>query len=220
MLRLAAATALSVLTGLAARAQVLVDPGFEEWAVVPGRYSVPATGPWQFENDAGTVRSPSPNTSTGVLHTWSATRDAYEGAQYASTYAGLDRIRQQVRFDVPGLYELSVAAFAPSGTLTIPGVFENGPLPLIDGRFRFLFGTNRTGDEWIVPAGEDWARYSTTVTVDVPGTYDVGVANTLQGVYFVNYDSFAIRAVPEPQVVAILATAIAGAACRRRKRAG
>src|SRR5690348_15224224 len=103
------------------RAQTVLDGGFESYDVAAGGFVKPSTGPWTFANDAGVVEPFSPNSATAVLNTWSATRPAFQGQQYASTYAGGDVIRQPVTFDKPGVYELSVYAFAPTGTLTIPG---------------------------------------------------------------------------------------------------
>ena len=187
-----------------ANAQVVIDGGFENYAVSAGGFVQPSSGPWSFTNDAGVVEPFSPNSSNGPLDTWSATRAAYQGQQYASTYAGADEIRQSVTFAVPGLYDLSVRAFAPSGTLTIPNVFTNAPLT--DGQFRFWFGTATTGSTFTVPAGWDWTSYTTRVTVPAAGAYDVGVANQTVDKYFINYDDLRVTAVPEPAAATCITT--------------
>ena len=195
----------------------LVDPGFETFDVPAGYFVQPRPGAWVFTNDAGVVKPPAPNSSERPLFTWSATRPAFEGQQYASTYAGGDTIRQAVTFDSAGRYELSVAAFAPVGRVTIPGSNEN--LPLVDGTFRFWLD-RPVGPEWTVLAGSDWATYSTIVNVPAPGTYDVGVSNPVLDSYFINYDAFAVRAVPEPTAVAGVAVVLSVLVTRRRAKPG
>ncbi|MBE7500197.1 MAG: hypothetical protein HS113_07805 [Verrucomicrobiales bacterium] len=115
-------------------AAALVDPGFETYAVEPGTFVRPASGPWSFDNDAAVVKPFAPPTSTGSFNTWSAALSPWEGEQYASTYAGGDRLQQTVTFDAPGVFELSVYAAAPAGTLTLPGI---ATVTLGDGEFRF-----------------------------------------------------------------------------------
>jgi hypothetical protein len=178
------------------RAQPVIDGGFENYTVSPGGFVQPSSGPWSFTNDAGVVEPFSPNSSTGPLDSWSATRAAYQGQQYASTYAGADQIRQAVTFTTPGVYQLSVRAFAPAGALTMPGVFTNASLT--DGQFRFWFGTAATGSTFTVPAGSDWAGYTARVTVPAAGVYDVGATNWTSDKYFINYDDFGVTPVPEP----------------------
>jgi hypothetical protein len=167
----------------------LFDPGFESYVVSPGGYVKPGIGTWTFTNDAGVVEPIS----------WSATRPAFEGSQYASTYAGTDRISQSVSFDDPGWYQLSVKAFAPGGTLTIPGVFTNGAL--VDGQFQFVFDNAAYGPMITVPMGQDWTAYSTFVNVSAAGLYRIGVDNALSDRYFINYDDFSVVSVPEPSAV-------------------
>lgn len=183
-------------------AQVLIDPGFENYAVSAGGFTRPSSGPWTFTNDAGVVEPISPNSSTGALNTWSATRAAFEGQQYACTYANADTIRQQVTFASSGIYRLSLEAFAPGGALTIPGVFANKPL--VDGQFRFWFNNSEIGPIWTVPAGQDWTLYSTDINVANPGTYNVGMSNSLTDTFFINYDAFSVTTVPEPVTAPLL----------------
>ena len=199
-----------------APAQTVADAGFEQVPVASGQF-VKVGGPWAYTNDAGIVRPFGSSTTTEPLNTWSATRDAFEGAQYASTYAGGDTITQPVTFDQPGVYELSVMAFSPAGIQEIPG---NPGLykPLGNGEFRFEFGGGPVGPTWVVPVGSEWTRYATTVDVTQPGTYPVGIANTRVDVYFVDYDAFRIAAVPEPSAAALLLLTAGCAAGRRRRR--
>ena len=101
------AATVSVAYGVA-----FADPGFEDYAVSSGGFLQPASGPWVFTNDAGVVEPYSPNSSTGPLDTWSATFAAYEGQQYASTYAGSNHIHQKVSFSAAGDYVISAYAAA------------------------------------------------------------------------------------------------------------
>ena len=214
VLRICIIALLTGVSGAALQAQSLIDPGFESYDVFPGGYVRLPAGSWTFTNDAGVVEPVSPNSSTGALHTWSATRAAYEGQQYVSTYANIDTVRQSVIFPAAGTYRLSVAAFSPDGMLTIPGVFTNQPLA--DGHFRFWFGAGETGADLTVPAGADWGVYTTDVTVAAPGTYSVGVSNTVVAKYFVNYDAFQVTAIPEPATFVLLSGSLFLALCRRR----
>ncbi len=181
-----------------AHAQVLSDAGFENYAVTSGGFVKPASGPWLFNNDAGVVEPFAPNSSTGVLNTWSATFAAVEGQQYASTYATLDSLRQVVSFPAAGDYRISVYAAAPSGSVTIPSL---GTLPLGSGEFTFLFNDTPIGSLHPVPDGSTWNVFSADFTVPTPGAYEVGVRNTRAAPYFINYDAFAVQPVPEPTVV-------------------
>jgi hypothetical protein len=199
-----------------ATGQTVLDGGFESYAISPGGFVQPTSGPWTFGNDAGVVEPLSPNSSTGPLHTWSATRAAFAGQQYASTYAGGDTIRQSVTFSSPGVYELSVLAFSPDGTLTIPGVFANQPLT--NGEFRFWFDGGFAGPTWTVPAGQDWAKYSVTISVAQSGAHAVGVGNTLTDRYFINYDAFQVEPIPEPTMAALQAMILMGFCARRRTK--
>jgi hypothetical protein len=189
------------MTSASTHAQVVLDAGFEGYAVAPGGFVKPTTGVWTFTNDAGVVEPFSPNSSTGVLNTWSATRAAYQGQQYASTYAGGDSIRQPITFDTAGVYALSVRAFAPDGMVT----FGTDTVPVSDGQFRFVLDVP-VGPTFTVPAGSDWTLYSTQVTVAAPGVYNVGVNNSLIATYFVNYDDFRITVVPEPAAAGMMLT--------------
>lgn len=181
---------------------VVSDGGFEGYSVAAGGFVKPASGIWSFANDAGVVRPYAPNSATALLFTWSATRNAYEGQQYASTYAGSDMITQDAAFPAAGKYELSVEAFAPGGTITIPDVLYN--CPLTDGAFRFRFDHVNVGLVQTVSMNSDWTRYSTIVDVPAAGTYEVGVLNTATAPYFINYDAFAVQSIPEPATAGTL----------------
>jgi len=201
--------------GSTAHAQAILDPGFEQILVPSGDFLRPTTGAWTYVNDAGVVRPPGRSTGTEVFDTWSATRPAFEGAQYASTYAGSDTITQPVTFNRAGTYELSVMAFSPSGILEIPGnpgLF----MPLERGEFSFQLG-GQVGPTWVVPLNSDWTRYATTFDVPAPGAYPVGIANTRSAVYFVNYDDFRITPVPEPSAAALVMMIVGCAASGHRR---
>jgi hypothetical protein len=179
-------------------AQGLIDGGFESYSVSSGGFVQPASGPWLFANDAGVVEPYAPNSSGGVLNTWSATFAPVEGQQYTSTYATLDSLRQAVTFTAAGQYRISVFAAAPSGSLTIPSV---GTFVLDDGEFTFLLNNAAIGSVQTVPAGSGWSLFSADFTVAAPGDFQVGVRNTKVGSYFVNYDAFALEPIPEPTVL-------------------
>jgi hypothetical protein len=180
--------------------QSLSDPGFESYALSAGQYIKPVAGVWTFVNDAGVVEPFAANSSTGALNTWSATFGPLEGQQYASTYAGSDTIRQLVTFANAGQYEISVYAASPSGTLTIPGVLTSN---VVDGEFTFTLGNAAIGATHNVEAGASWSRYAASFDIPAPGNYQLGIRNTLAAVYFVNYDAFAIQAIPEPSAIAM-----------------
>ena len=199
-----------------ARGQAFSDPGFESYSVASGQFVKPATGVWAFVNDAGVVEPFAGNSSTGPLNTWSATLAAPQGQQYASTYAGSDTIRQLVTFASAGDYEISVFAAAPSGSLTIPGVFTSN---VVDGQFVFTLGNTPIGATHSVEAGGNWSQYAAMFAIPAPGNYQLGIRNTLSAVYFVNYDAFAIHSVPEPSTLALgLGGALLLAARLRRRR--
>ena len=197
--------------------QSLTDPGFENYSVISGGFDMPSSGPWEFTNNAGVVEPFSPNSSTAPLNTWSAVYSAYEGQQYASTYAGGDSIRQLVSFDTPGNYTISAYAAAPDGVVTIP---PNGTLPLEDGEFTFTLGiTTDIGALQTVPKGSSWNLYSANFTLDTPGNYWLGIQNTKTLSYFINYDSFTVHSVPEPQIFhSILIFGLIVAAIKARKK--
>jgi len=195
--------------------QVLVDGGFESYAVNSGGFVQPVSGPWLFANDAGVVEPFAPNSSGGALNTWSATFAPVEGQQYASTYAALDSLRQVVSFTTAGLYRMSVSAAGPSGSLTIPSV---GTFTLGDGEFTFLFDNTPVGSLQTVSAGSSWSLFSADFTVTAPGDYQVGVRNTRSAPYFINYDAFAVEPVPEPAVLQLALALGAGVVVRRALR--
>jgi hypothetical protein len=217
---LAAAIVAVSLASTAVAGQFFTDPGFENYAVEPGQFVRPASGPWSFTNDASVVEPFAPNSSNGVLSTWSATFAPVEGQQYASTYAGSDTIRQSVALAAAGDYQLSVFATAPDGTVTIPGV---GTFTLGDGQFTFTLGNAAIGGTQVVEAGAGWGFYTADFTVASPGNYLLGVRSTLADTYFINYDSFDVRFVPEPSALALaVGGGLALALCRRgasRRRA-
>jgi hypothetical protein len=195
--------------------QIFTDPGFETYALSAGGFVQPSSGAWLFSNDAGVVEPFSPNSSTGPLHTWSATFAPVEGLQYASTYGGADTLRQTVSFSAAGDYRLSVYAAAPSGSVTIPAV---GTFTLVNGEFGLTLANVVIGSTHTVAAGSDWSLFTADLTVASPGNYQLGIRNTLVASYFINYDAFAIQQVPEPATVALgLLGGLAVALCRRRR---
>jgi len=196
-------------------AQVLTDPSFENYAVTNGGFVQPATGPWVFGNDAGVVEPPAPNSSTGPLNTWSALFAPVDGQQYVSTYAGADTLRQLVSFGAAGDYRLSVFAAAPSGTLAIPGV---GMFALGSGEFTFTLGNTAIGSVHLVPVGNSWGVYTAEFNIPAPGSYQLGIRNTLAASYFINYDAFAIQPVPEPASVALVLLGVLGLSLRGKRR--
>src|SRR3954470_13519554 len=178
-------------------AQSLTDPGFEPYAVDSGGFVKPTTGPWIFGNDAGVVEPFAPNSSTGPGNTWSATFAPIEGQQYASTYAGLDSIRQSVLFGAAGQYRVSAYAAAPSGSVTIPPA---GTFTLGDGQFNFTLGNVPIGSPYTIAPGTDWSLFTADFTIPAPGNYEIGIRNNTTSPYFINYDAFEIKPVPEPSV--------------------
>src|SRR6185295_16762179 len=147
------------------RAQSLSDPGFEGYNVSSGNFLQPSSGAWLFNNDAGVVEPPAPNSSTGPLNTWSATFAPVEGQQYASTYAGGDSIRQLLSFSAAGDYRLSVYAAAPSGSVTIPSV---GSFALGNGEFTFTLGASAIGSPQTVVAGSTWSLFTVDFSIATP----------------------------------------------------
>jgi hypothetical protein len=174
--------------------QSFIDPGFENDVVSAGHFIRPAGGAWYFGNDASVVRPFAPNSSTEPLSTWSATFPALAGEQYASTYAGADQIRQTVLFPEAGLYEISVYAAAPSGEVAI----NQNAQTLVKGAFTFRLDNASIGSEFVLSPGTEWQKYSSQFTIPAPGSYTLGILNTLTAAYFINYDNFDIQAVPEP----------------------
>jgi hypothetical protein len=203
-----------VTSGSIASAQTINDPGFESYSVSPGGFVRSSSGAWSFYNDACVVEPFAPNSSNGVFSTWSATRAAYEGQQYACTYAGGDLIAQSVYFPEVGTYEISVRAFAPAGTILIP---PQPTIPLIDGQFRF-YDDGSIGPTFTVPVDQNWALYTTQFTVSAPGYQLIGVTNPLTASYFINYDAMALHRVPEPGMMAVLGIALAAITRRRGER--
>jgi hypothetical protein len=199
-------TLASIIFGVAslAHGQAFTDPGFETYVVNSGGFVKPSSGPWQFFNDAGVVEPFAANSSTGALYNWSATFAAYEGQQYASTYAGFDSLSQSILFSAAGKYKVSVYAAAPDGFVTIP---PSAPFPLEDGEFLFTLGSMAIGSTNIVPKGSSWNLYSANFNIGQPGNYTLWVRNTKTASYFINYDAFAIEVVPEPTTLQLLLTA-------------
>src|SRR4051812_31302220 len=175
--------------------QTILDGGFEDEAVAPGGFLKPSIGPWTYNNDAGIVRPYSPNSSTGPLNTWSATFAPIEGQQYVSTYAAADLVKQGVVFTAPGTFRILCYAAAPDGAVTIPNV---GTFALTSGQFTFTLGNTPIGTVNTVAPGSSWSLYSAMFNIPAPGSYDLGLRNTLADTYFINYDAFQIQSVPEP----------------------
>lgn len=176
-------------------AESFVEAGFEGYSVAPGQFVRPSSGVWTFTNDAAVVRPFAPPTYTGSFSTWSATRPAYEGQQYACTYAGADALTQSVSFLQAGTWAISVYAFAPSGQLDFGG--GSPPVPLANGQFRFAIDGVDVGPTFTVPAGSDWTEYQTQFAI-LAGAHSLGIHNPTIGTYFINFDSFSLTAVPEP----------------------
>ena len=185
-------------------AQSFIDPGFENDVVSAGQFIRPAESAWYFGNDASVVRPFAPNSSTEPLSTWSATFPALAGEQYASTYAGADQIRQTVLFPAAGEYEVSVYAAAPSGVVVI----NQSPLTLVNGAFTFRLNNSSIGSEFVLSPGTEWQKYSSPFTIPAPGSYTLGILNTLTASYFINYDNFDIQAVPEPGIFSLVLVAL------------
>lgn len=194
-----------------------IDSGLENYALNSGGFVMPNSGNWTFGNDAGVVEPYSPNSSTGLLHTWSATFAAIEGQQYASTYAGADQIRQGVSLSTAGDYRISVYAAASEGTVAIrPG---DTPLALQDGEFTFTLAGVHIGDLNTVVKGSGWNKYDAVFTIEKPGVYQLGILNTKTAPYFINYDSFSLQPVPEPSTLAMLLSVVLGGLLWWRRRA-
>ena len=165
------------------------------------------------------VKPPAPNSSTGPLNTWSGTFPPVEGQQYASTYAGLDSLRQSVVFNSAGTYRISVYAAAPDGIVTIPSV---GTFSLGNGEFSFTLANTAIGSLHPVLAGASWSPFAADFTVNSAGNYLLGIRNSsLSSPYFINYDAFSIQPIPEPSTLALGFLGLLGAGliqrcCRRR----
>ena len=172
-----------------------------------------------FANDAGVVEPYAPNSSIDTLNTWSATFAAVEGQQYASTYAAFDNIKQAVAFAAPGEYRISVYAAAPDGTVIVPP--STSPVAVVDGEFTFTLNNTGIGSLHSVSRGTGWTLFSADFAIGSAGTYDLGIRNTKAATYFVNYDAFAIQAVPEPgaAVLALCLGAAMLAVNTKRRRA-
>lgn len=182
--------------------QAFTDPGFEGYSVSAGSVLQPVSGPWTFANDAAVVRPFSPNVSNGT-NTWSATFAPIEGQQYASTYAGLDSLRQTVTFASAGNYRISAFAAAPSGSITLPSA-GGGTFPLVSSEFTFTLGGASIGNLNAIDPGSSWTLFSADFSISAPGDYQLGIRNTKIAPYFINYDNFAVQPVPEPSVVALV----------------
>ena len=205
-----------MLLGIASsvHAVTISDPGFESYNVASGGFTK-AAGPWGFSNDAGVVEPFSPNSSNGVLDTWSATFAAFEGEQYASTYAGLDTITQSVNVTAGGTYIFKIYAAAPDGTVLIPPNVD--PSTLTTGLFSFTLDSSSLGSFSIDP-GTDWTEYSFTTTI-AAGVHAVGIVNTAAASYFINYDNFSLSQVPVPAAAWLFGSGLLGliGVARRKK---
>jgi hypothetical protein len=199
-LREAVLTAGFVILAGIVHGQSFTDLGFESYTVSSGGFVKPTSGPWQFTNDAGVVEPFASNSSTGVLYTWSATFPALEGQQYASTY-GVDSLRQSVSFSLAGTYRISAYAAVPDGSVAIPPL---GSISLQDGEFTFVLTGSPIGVTNVVSKGSSWNLYSAVFDIGSPGSYLLGIVNTKTAPYFINYDDFAIQAVPEPTTFQLL----------------
>jgi uncharacterized protein YaiE (UPF0345 family) len=205
-----------VLAGSAGlgQCQLFTDAGFESYTLSAGGFVQPSSGAWLFSNDAGVVKPFSPNSSTGPLHTWSATFAPVEGLQYASTYGGGDTLRQTVLLSAAGDYRLCVYAAGPSGSVTIPSV---GTFTLGNGEFGLTLANVVIGSVHTVAAGSDWSLFTADFTVASPGNYQLGIRNTLAASYFINYDAFDVEPVPEPSAVIFGLLGALGVALGRKR---
>lgn len=118
-------------------------------------------------------------------------------------------------FYAAGNYVMSVYAAAPDGSVTIPGV---GTLALNDGDFVFRLNNTSIGGTHTVPAGSSWNLYSVAFAISTPGSYDLGILNSPNGPYFINYDAFSIQQVPETSAVAMIGLGCCAIALAERRR--
>ncbi len=202
---------------IAEGAPILIDGGFEDFAVTEGAFLAPPNpglGPWQFGNNAGVVDPYSPPSSSVGVGTWTATFAPIEGEQYASTYAGLDTLTQSVMFDTAGDYLISVYAAAPRGTVVIPP--NPNELTLVAGQFEFTLDGAGIGSLVEIQPGAHWQQFDASFTIDTPGLHTVGVRNTRTAPYFINYDAFSL--VPEPSTGLLIMLGGGLVAIRRRRR--
>src|SRR5262249_22547698 len=138
-----------------AAAQSFVDPGFEAVIVPAGQYLRPVGTAWSYNNDASIVRPYSAPEQLGFPNTWSATFAPFDGAQYACTYAGGDRLEQAISFSSIGTYTISVHAAAPSGVAHFP----HSDVPLDDGVFTFTLDGVDIGTLFTIVPGTDWTPF-------------------------------------------------------------
>lgn len=139
-----------------------------------------------------------------------------EGSGLGITYAGADTFSQMVNIDTAGDYMFSVDANAVTGT----GVNN---LPLIDGIFE-IFAGGAASPDFTVVTTDGWSNFSWTTTL-AAGMLDVGLRNTLSGIYSITYDNFAITAlddvpeIPVPAAIWLFGTALLGlAGVSKRKK--
>ena len=133
----------------------------------------------------------------------SAVFPAFDGSQYASTYAGAALFGESLYFASHGTYEVSCFAASPTGSLFLSN-FQPVTVQLQPGNFAFQINRQSLGQPVPMMPGTNWTRYSAQFEIPSPGNYEVGVANIIGGPYFIYYDRFSIKllAVPEPTCAA------------------
>jgi len=83
-------------------------------------------------------------------------------------------------------------------------------LLLGNGEFTFTLGNLAIGSAHVVTAGNSWTLFEADFSIAAPGTFQLGIRNTLASPYFINYDAFAIQPVPEPSTLVLALAAIVG----------
>jgi hypothetical protein len=212
-------------TTLCYAAPVFVDSSFENYSIPDGSYAAPA-GSWEFRQNSFVVDPFIPHTHSGSSNTRSATYVPHLGDQYVSTYAGNGGLSQSLQFTLAGMYQVSVYAASPSGSIFIQTPVFSGTETLVSGEFQFSLSTSNStvnatyfGGTQTTTAGGPWLQHSAVITVPSPGTYWIGARNLKFAVYFIYYDDFQIVSVPEPSSILLALPLLAMCAyqvrCRR-----
>lgn len=182
----------------------LSNPSFED------------TGGWSLFNDAdlpvagGSANWMYQTKVVGLDMTVEEDVFATDGDFFAMTYAGGDRIEQQVTVTAAGTYQFSVDF---NGIL---GRVDEGAADLmVDGQFRLRIGTELS-DIQVADVRSGWDNFTFTTEIVAPGTYLVGIENTAIANYAIAYDNASFRLIPAPGAAA-LASVVGLAAIRRRR---